>query len=690
MPPPSPAPAPPAALPAWIPLAEATAAGAVDGGGDGGGEGYGPSSGPLRQVLRATDTSAMSLRRLPSPLSPQQQQTPPPLLSPSPSTPSSSTSRPSSVAAIFDVSLNASSAVTAEDPVTTSLTLSSITISAASSRPTIILGPGSTGLPVSALVGVPPPKDDDDTPDTAAALECSGVSAVLFVGIGPLPERVPIGVKGGSFDPESPRAATLVHRRPIYKTVGPALDIDFPVSMSPGYMTPVNFCIDLPADVPPTIADPTVTNKNRDVTYVLYVVLRRGGAPPVIARKEFILRRGVEDSDRPPVTREHLLFKSEVTSDSAEMSVGSDGRREVRARFAVSTSAATPAGDHRTAARVGAHTRQQDAAVFVAHELRMQTEFVGVRASWTGGVGGGNGGGRQGVALVERVCSAPVRLACCCLVSTTSPPPSPNLLRKAAEATVAAAAPPPLPPSTPPAKGTLTTVQPSAGPPSPPPPVAPSSSDTLAPVDFADCGSTGDGGSGPDIVAPVSSSSGRNSCSIPNTNDGANNAAETYDIDDVLDSLIGDDSADDPLTRSSSLSSIHVDFSDLASFKIAPAGRLFTKLPSERADESALADQDFWAIFQRPPSIRQRPSVRRSSPPPSAPEAPQPPAMDHQGPIADLGRGRALVQQTRADTNVYPADDPPDYTLEESPRPPRPVQSYPFPPPRSSSADRAE
>ncbi|KAI9338108.1 hypothetical protein DFJ73DRAFT_848396 [Zopfochytrium polystomum] len=118
------------------------------------------------------------------------------------------------------------------------------------------------------------------------------INVHLFVGKGPLPEKSSIMQAGKTeFDPEGNAAAGQVHKNPVYHSsvavCGPGNPLDIP----PGTKD-IPVVVPCEVSVPPTITDATVSDTRKDVTYVLYLVLRQVDSSPIILRKDITLRRG--------------------------------------------------------------------------------------------------------------------------------------------------------------------------------------------------------------------------------------------------------------------------------------------------------------------------------------------------------------------------------------------------------------
>ncbi|KAJ3109268.1 hypothetical protein HDU97_007762 [Phlyctochytrium planicorne] len=129
----------------------------------------------------------------------------------------------------------------------------------------------------------------DDTMFTSAVriqsdanIPGAALYTILFVGQGPIDKS-----NSPKFDPMGASAAASVHRKPIYKSVKQiwtsseikAGTHDYPVT------------VDVESNVPPTITDPTVSDIKRDITYVVFTVLKVG-FQQCMAKKEIVLRRG--------------------------------------------------------------------------------------------------------------------------------------------------------------------------------------------------------------------------------------------------------------------------------------------------------------------------------------------------------------------------------------------------------------
>ncbi|KAJ3209495.1 hypothetical protein HDU67_006166 [Dinochytrium kinnereticum] len=66
-------------------------------------------------------------------------------------------------------------------------------------------------------------------------------------------------------------------------------------------------------NVPPTITDQTVSNSNRDVTYVLYAVLKRLGEETLVVRKDITIRRGIPWAEPKKVLLDGPMLENMVT-----------------------------------------------------------------------------------------------------------------------------------------------------------------------------------------------------------------------------------------------------------------------------------------------------------------------------------------------------------------------------------------
>ncbi|KAJ3220250.1 hypothetical protein HDU67_003265 [Dinochytrium kinnereticum] len=257
------------------------------------------------------------------------------------------------------------------------------------------------------------------------AIPNASLTAFLFVGQGALPEKTT------KFDPQSSTAAAAVHRKPIFKStrqIWTTGDIKVGTHDYP-------FVIDLDTNVPPTVTDPTVSDIKRDITYVMYAVLRVGNQQSM-GRSEVTLRRGTvwtdpkkillegpmldgrvkyqlfvpnivhigdpsasiticmnnlgnhalqlksvqctwvevytfEEVGRSPVSREHSLSKVLKLQDALQTSTD-----EVTQKFAIPQTEASPDCDHRAVApNVHPLLKAYGGSAHVTHEVRIKVEY---------------------------------------------------------------------------------------------------------------------------------------------------------------------------------------------------------------------------------------------------------------------------------------------------------------------------
>ncbi|KAJ3108659.1 hypothetical protein HDU97_000515 [Phlyctochytrium planicorne] len=145
--------------------------------------------------------------------------------------------------------------------------------------------------------------------DRGRYLASSHLSLNLFVGLGPLSDR---SLMSSKFDPESPNAAGLIHRKPIFKkqlllwSLGNPGEVPFGTHDYP-------FVMEADSSVPPTVTDPTIANSNRDITYVMYALLKRMGEETLVTRKEITVRRGLPWAEPQKVLLDGLMLENLVS-----------------------------------------------------------------------------------------------------------------------------------------------------------------------------------------------------------------------------------------------------------------------------------------------------------------------------------------------------------------------------------------
>ncbi|KAJ3108035.1 hypothetical protein HDU96_007700 [Phlyctochytrium bullatum] len=132
-----------------------------------------------------------------------------------------------------------------------------------------------------------------NNPDRNRYVVSSHLALILFVGQGPINDRVLFSSK---FNPELERAAASVHRKPIYSRTTMLWSLGNPGEVPHGTHD-YPFVIECDPNVPPSITDQTVSNSARDVTYVLYCVLKRLNEDTIVIRKDLTVRRGVPWSE---------------------------------------------------------------------------------------------------------------------------------------------------------------------------------------------------------------------------------------------------------------------------------------------------------------------------------------------------------------------------------------------------------
>ncbi|KAJ3160535.1 hypothetical protein HK101_000882 [Irineochytrium annulatum] len=141
------------------------------------------------------------------------------------------------------------------------------------------------------------------------------LSVVMFIGMGPkTTDARPLtsGKGRDAFDPEAEKtAAASVHARPIAKASRRMWVPGNPGEVPSGTHD-YPFSIDVDSMVPPTITDQSVTSTARDVTCVVYAILKRPNEDNLIARREVTLRRGVSWTEPRRIPMDGTMFEGQV------------------------------------------------------------------------------------------------------------------------------------------------------------------------------------------------------------------------------------------------------------------------------------------------------------------------------------------------------------------------------------------